>query len=94
MNETELVPNYDLIDGLAHGPDSQIDNKMRGILKGLRGKSVDEVKPRLHKALDIGTRYALASGFVMKILDLEWRRLGGSPDDPAPWREEIEKAGG
>jgi hypothetical protein len=48
-----------------------------------------EVRVGLHKALDYGARYALASGFVMTALDGEWKRLGGKPSDPTPWRKEM-----
>jgi hypothetical protein len=86
----EPEPNFYLIEGLASGPETQIDPIMAEILSGLQGKSVEEVRSGLFKALDYGVRYALASGFVMNILLTEWRRLGGSLEDPTPWREEIE----
>lgn len=85
-----MTPNFDFIEGIANGPSTQIDAQMANILKELPGKSVEEVRAGLHKALDYGARYALASGFVMTALDMEWKRLGGSPDDPTPWRAEME----
>lgn len=86
-----MEPNYKLISGLASGPDTHIGARLKEILAELDEKPVNEVRRGLHKALDFGARYALASDFVMKVLDLEWKRLGGKHSDPAPWREEIKK---
>jgi len=83
----ELIPNYELIKRLSTGPETQIDAQLATILKELENKPLEEVRTGLHRALDYGARYALASSFVMMVLDGEWRRLGGTPEDPAPWRE-------
>jgi len=90
MSETELKPNFEFIRGLANGPENQIDPKLCEILKELDDKPLGEVRSGLHKALDFGARYALASAFVMTALDVEWKRLGGKHDDPAPWRAAID----
>ena len=88
--EPELAePNHSLIAALAEGPDSQIDAQVAKILKTLKDKTRDEVKDGLHKALDYGARYGMASSMVMTVLDGEWKRLGGKPTDPAPWQDEM-----
>ncbi len=88
---SEIVPNFPFLNALADGPDSQIDAQMGDMIRGLDSKSLDEVKSAVHKALDFGARYALASTFTMMALNIEWKRIGGKDDDPTPWREEIEK---
>jgi len=92
--DDEPTPNWPLLEGLATGPETQIDPKMGEILQNLEGKPLEEVKSAIHKAMDYGARYAMASGFVMQVLDIEWKRLGGTLDDPTPWRQEIEEAEG
>lgn len=87
----EITPNFPLLEGLATGPETQIDPRMGDMLRNLEGKPTNEVKDAIRKAMDHGARYALASGFVMQVLHIEWERLGGKPDDPTPWREEIER---
>lgn len=94
MSEPEPIPNFPFIEGMAFGPESQIDPQMAQVLKDTLDKPLEEVKQGLRKAMDIGARYALCSGFVLKALNIEWTRLGGKPDDPTPWRDEIEKRGG
>jgi hypothetical protein len=84
-----MTPNYEIIKMISEGPETQIDPQMSEILKELAGKPTPEVRVGLHKALDYGARYALASGFVMTALDGEWKRLGGKPSDPTPWRKEM-----
>jgi hypothetical protein len=84
-----VEPNFHFLEGIAGGPESQIDPQMAAILKDLQGKPVEEVKQGIRKALDYGARYALASGFVMQALHIEWERLGGQKDDPTPWRDEM-----
>lgn len=51
---------------------------------------VARVRRGLHKALDFAVHGSLASGFVIQVLNIEWERLGGRRDDPAPWREEFD----
>lgn len=70
-------------------PPTQLDPSMKEKLQALDGKTGDELKAGLHEILDHCARYSLASDFVMKVLDHEWRALGGKPDDPAPWREAM-----
>ena len=84
-----MVPNFEIIKMITEGSETQIDPQMADILKELDGKPLLEVRAGLHKALDYGARYSLASGFVMTVLDGEWSRLGGKPDDPTPWRKEM-----
>jgi hypothetical protein len=55
---------------------------------GVKESEGEVVKRGLHKALDFAAHGALASGFVMQVLRIEWERLGGKSDDPAPWRDE------
>lgn len=88
---TETVPNFHFLRGIADGPESQIDQKMADMIRDVLDKPLPEVRAGLHKALDFGARFSLCSDFVMSVLDIEWERLGGSPDDPAPWREGIER---
>lgn len=82
-------PNWGVLDMILTAPDSQLDARMVEKLKNLKDKSVEEVKDGLHEILDLSVHSSLASAFVIKILDVEWRNLGGKDDDPAPWREEI-----
>lgn len=83
------TPDIALLTMLASGPDSQIDPKMAAMIMAVLDGPISEAKAGLHKALDHGARYSWASSFVMKVLDIEWRRLGGTPEDPAPWRESM-----
>ena len=100
---TDLVPNYPLLQKLLEAPDSAADAALLDIVRPLCDRSavdrlaavyddgvsaVDIVKHGLHKALDYAAHGALANGFVMQVLDIEWKRLGGKSDDPAPWRDE------
>ena len=94
METDEITPNFEFLNMLADGPDSQIDTKMGDMIRGLDDKPLVEVKAAIHKALDFGARYALASTFTMTALNLEWERIGGKSTDPTPWRNEIEENGG
>lgn len=104
MSDEEQQPNYEVLSLLCEGSDRQLDARLVEMIRELLPPSaVDQlghvaeppgedetarVRRGLHKALDFAAHGALASEFVMRVLDMEWRRLGGSPDDPAPWREE------
>lgn len=84
-----MTVNKTLLTSLTKAPESQLSTLMRDKLKiALKGDE-DSLKSELHEILDHCARYALASTFVMKILNKEWRTLGGSDDDPTPWRKEI-----
>jgi hypothetical protein len=63
-------------------PPTQLDPKMCEWLKELDGKATEEVRLGLKDVLDMSVHCALASGFVIKVLDGEWQRLGGKPGDP------------
>jgi hypothetical protein len=90
-----MTPDYELIKMIAEGPESDIAPEMAAILKeitildAMAGISTEKVRTTLQRALDYGAYGGLASEFIMRVLDLEWRRLGGIPSDPAPWREEM-----
>lgn len=81
MNETLKM--------LFTAPPTQLDPSMVEKLKKLENKEGDELKSGLHEILDHCARYSLASDFVMKVLDYEWRELGGKASDPAPWQETM-----
>lgn len=53
-----------------------------------REAEVVRVRTGLHKALDMAVHGSLCAGFLIQVMRIEWERLGGSSDDPAPWREE------
>ncbi len=74
---------------LMTAPPSQLDPMVVERIGALEGKEGDELKAGLHEILDYCARYSAASDFVMKILHHEWEKLGGKPDDPAPWREKM-----
>ncbi len=82
-----IEPNWNILDKLVEMSDKQIDASMGAKLKALKGKSSEKVKAGLHEILDACAYGALASTFVMLVLDGEWKRLGGDFDDPAPWRK-------
>lgn len=94
MTDDDLIPNFRFLQGIADGPESQIDRQMADMVRAVLDKPLPEVRAGLHKALDFGARYGLCSDFVMSVLNVEWKRLGGKPDDPAPWRKEIEEREG
>ena len=79
----------DALRMMLSAPPTQLDPSMVERLKKLDGKEGDELRAGLHEILDHCARYSLASDFVMKVLDHEWRELGGKPDDPTPWREKM-----
>lgn len=83
------TPNWDLLDKIATAPDSQLDATMVDKLKALKGKTTEEVKTGLHEILDLSAHGSLASDFVMRVLDHEWKRIGGKLDDPAPWQKNL-----
>lgn len=51
---------------------------------------VARVRRGLHRALDFSAHGSLCGSFLMQVMDIEWERLGGKRDDPAPWREAFE----
>ena len=79
-----------VLEALTKAPDTQLGGKMTDKLREALDGDSDQLKSRLHEILDYCARYALASTFVMKILNKEWELLGGSVNDPTPWREEME----
>ena len=83
-------PRWDVLKLMMTAPDSQLDATMVEKLRGLMGKPAEEVKTGLHEILDLSAHCALASDFVMKILNEEWEFLGGKLDDPAPWQKTLE----
>lgn len=85
-----LEPNWELLDKLMTAPDGQLDATMVEKLKALKGKGAEEVKTGLHEILDISAHCSLASDFMMKVIDMEWERLGGKITDPAPWQKQFE----
>ena len=102
MTKTTSTPNYELLEALCQGSDRQIDDQLKRILLAVVPGAVErladiasacdrtpEVRAALHRALDLGAYGSLASGLVMEIISMEWERLGGSRDDPAPWRDEA-----
>ena len=81
-------PNYGFIKAIIEGPDRQVDPVLKDLLRNLDGKPLDEFRAGLHKALDYAARGSLSSDFVVSLMDLEWKRLGGNVNDPAPWRDQ------
>lgn len=82
-----MTNNDTILTMLTGFSDSQLAASMTEKLRDLIGKPDEEVKTGLHEILDRCAYGALASDFVMRVLDGMWRELGGQPDDPAPWRE-------
>lgn len=94
-------PNYSLLVGLSEGSDRHVGPHLGKMLLDLVPSAVElladvetgrdrvaEVRAGLHRALDFAAHGALASSFVMQVMRIEWERLGGTDDDPAPWRNE------
>jgi len=79
-------PNFVLLEKMATAPSTQLDPEMCKWLKELDGKTAEEVRLGLKDVLDMSVHCALASGFVIKVLDAEWQRLGGKPGDPVSER--------
>jgi len=82
-------PRWEVLKLILTAPDTQLDASMVEKLRALKDKPAEEVKDGLHEILDLSAHGSLASNFVMKLLDEEWRFIGGKDDDPAPWREKI-----
>ena len=79
---------------LAHlltAPETQLDPSMVERLdKALReSTNEEELKNHLKDILDMCVHAGLASSFVMRVLDIEWRSLGGKPGDPVS--DEVKK---
>lgn len=100
---TGVQPNYQLLELAASGSDRQVDPILKKMLLELARPSavlllagvwaapeaeIVRVRTGLHKALDLSVHGALCSDFLVEVLNIEWERLGGERDDPAPWREE------
>ena len=86
-----LEPNWELLDMLSKAPESQLDKSMSDKLSELKDKSVKEVADGLLYVLDMSVSGGLASDFVIKVLDMEWKRLGGTVEPGnanCPWRNE------
>lgn len=88
--DEELEMTTNIIERLLSAPDSQLDGRMVERLKTLLESKPDREQMRLglKDVLDLSVYSALASGFVMKILDIEWQRMGGKPGDPVS--EEVQ----
>lgn len=84
QNKVEAPPevNNEFLELMSKAPDSQLDKTMTDRIKGLVGKSAEEVKIGLKYVLDASVYGSLASGVVIKMIDHEWRRLGGTLSDP------------
>ena len=90
-------PNWEIIEHLSNAPDSQLDKSMCDKLKEiltLRGKSDSnkEIADGLLYVLDMSVHGSLASGIVIKILDAEWRMMGGTIEENnanCPWRNNF-----
>ena len=80
----EVETTKDVLKLLLAAPDSQLDASMVTKLKDLLDSSPDREAMRLglKDILDLSAHCALASDFVMRILDVEWQRMGGKPGDP------------
>ena len=68
--------------------DEQLDASVNAELKSLLDTDppVGVMRTGLHEILDKCAHGALASTFVMQVLDLAWQHYGGKHSDPAPWR--------
>jgi hypothetical protein len=98
MEDKTTKPMWDIIRHLAKAPDGQLDKSMadeiNNIVDEFEGKDNcnKEVADKLLYVLDMCVHASLASGFVIKILDAEWRRLGGTIEDGnvnCPWRNNF-----
>lgn len=94
----KVEPMWDVLKHLTQAPDSQLDKsmceKLQEIVDEFEGKENcnKEVADKLLYILDMCVYSSLASGFVIKILDVEWKRLGGTVEaDNAncTWRNEM-----
>lgn len=54
-----------------------------------REVSDEELRPALHEILDMCVNGSLTSDLVVTALDMVWQQVGGTPDDPAPWRDKY-----
>lgn len=90
-------PMWDILEHLSNAPDSQLDKSMCDKLKELlelkdKPNSKKEVADGLLYVLDMSVHCSLASGMVIKIIDAEWRRLGGTVEEDnanCPWRNNF-----
>ncbi len=85
-------PTREILTQLLTVPESQLAPSMVERLRKLLDEATtpEEMKLGLKDVLDLSAHGALASTFVMKILDYEWKRLGGKPGDPVS--EEVMRA--
>ena len=67
MTKEDTAQVLKFVAHLLEGPDGQIDEKMKKILRDLEGKTLEEIKTEIHKALDFGAHYAWASDFTMMV---------------------------
>jgi len=81
-------PNFPLIEKICEGSDREVDQGLKEMLLALKDKPLEEYRTGLHKALDFSAYSSWTSDFVMQIMDIEWKRVGGKEDDCAPWREQ------
>jgi hypothetical protein len=84
-----MEPNYPLLECICQGSDRNVDPQLKKMLLALKDKPLAEYRAGLHKALDFSAHASWTSGFVMQVMHIEWERVGGKHDDPAPWREEA-----
>lgn len=73
-----------LLVELSNAPDRQLDSSMTEYLKGLIGKTDEEVKEGLKYVLDQSANGALASDFIMTVLHTLWISLGGQLEPSKP----------
>jgi hypothetical protein len=91
VNEDDVgvQPNYPLLEKICEGSDRAVDPQLKEMLLALKDKPLEEYCAGLHKALDFSAYASWTSDFVMQVMHIEWERVGGKHDDPAPWREEA-----
>ena len=93
----KVEPMWDVLEHLSVAPDSQLDKSMCDKLKELlllkdKPDSNKEVADGLLYVMDMCVYGSLSSGFVIQILDMEWKRLGGTVEEGnanCPWRNNF-----
>lgn len=78
-----------LLEALSTAPDSFLDATMAKRCGEMVGMSDEEFRPAMHEVLDRCVFSALASDAMIVIMSAIWRDAGGSPSDPAPWRDNL-----
>jgi len=95
MDINEVEPNWEILEMLAIAPDSALDKSMCMMIKDIlekRGEITnEEISIKLLHILDLSAYSALASDFMMQVLNVEFTHLGGTRDmdiEKTPWRNE------